>query len=232
MRYQGGKARVARQVAEVIERYRDGRTVLEPFCGALNVTAALTGPRIASDLSRPLFSLYSALRSGWIPPDEISEETYALVQARRDPADPLTAFVGYGCSFGGKLFGGLARGEGRRNYTRQAKAGLLHKFAACSDVTFACVPFDAWAPDKNTLMYCDPPYAGTTGYPGLPKFDSAHFWSVADAWVAAGATVLVSEFAAPSHWRPVWSSDSFTGLGRKGAKDRTAEHVFAPVSSP
>lgn len=220
---------MARQVAEVIERYRNGRTVLEPFCGALNVTAALTGPRIAADLSRPLLSLYSALRAGWTPPDEISEETYALVQARRDPCDPLTAFVGYGCSFGGKLFGGFARGHGQRNYAREAKASLLRKFAACADVTFACVPFDAWAPGKSTLVYCDPPYAGTTGYPGLPAFDSAHFWCVVDTWVAAGVTVLVSEFAAPSHWRPVWSADSFTGLGSKGAKDRPVEHVFAPA---
>lgn len=213
----------------MIERYRDGRTtVLEPFCGELNVTAALTGPRIASDLSRPLFSLYSALRSGWTPPDEISEEAYALVKSRRDPDDPLTAFVGYGCSFGGKMFSGFARGRGE-DYVRQAKTSLLRKFAACSDVTFACVPFDAWAPGKSTLVYCDPPYAGTTGYPGLPKFDSARFWSVADAWVAAGVPVLVSEFAAPSHWRPVWSADSFTGLGSKGAKDRPVEHVFAPA---
>ena len=34
-------------------------------------------------------------------------------------------------------------------------------------------------PGKGNLIYCDPPYAGTTGY--IPDFETKEFWKVVTA---------------------------------------------------
>lgn len=224
MRYMGGKARIAKHVFEVIERYREGRVVLEPFCGPLNVTAALTGPRVASDVFRPLYSLYTSLRAGWDPPETVTPEEHAWQREHPDPNDPRQAFVGFGCSFSGVYFGGYARSTGR-NYAAESRRALLARFARCSEVTFACASYTDYHPGPGVLAYCDPPYAGTSGYK-TGAFDSARFWAVMSQWVDAGAVVLVSEFSAPAGWTSVWSRESVTGCGTKVTKDRPVEHIF------
>lgn len=206
MRYFGGKAKVAKQLAAYLESRREGRVFIEPFCGALNITAAMecAGPRLASDASPYLFSLYKALREGWEPPSEVSEELHQQVKARRDPDDPLTAFVGYGCSFGGTFFGTYARGADGRNYALNARNGLEKKLSRCSQVVFACAKYDALRLDARHFVYCDPPYADTAGYAAVGAFDSAAFWQWVRVQSSKGARVLVSEYKAPHDFRCVW----------------------------
>ena len=50
MQYIGGKSRIATKLALYLESVRNGRTFVEPFVGAANITAAMSGHRIASDL--------------------------------------------------------------------------------------------------------------------------------------------------------------------------------------
>lgn len=56
---------------------------------------------------------------------------------------------------------------------------------------------------RGTVVYLDPPYAGTKPYPGAPTSDTAAFWGHAERAADAGAHVYVSEYAAPPNWRPV-----------------------------
>lgn len=58
--------------------------------------------------------------------------------------------------------------------------------------------------NEGDVWYIDPPYAGTTGYAGTPKFDHTRFWTWA-AWTPQSVRVLVSEFTAPCGWAPIWS---------------------------
>ena len=103
MQYLGGKHRLAKRIAAELEARRpDGARFVEPFCGALNITAAMTGERVANDACGPLIVLYHAWIDGWRPPEHVSAELYQETHAKMDPHDPLTAFVGFGCSFGGK----------------------------------------------------------------------------------------------------------------------------------
>ena len=65
--------------------------------------------------------------------DNISEEEYKLAKTRKDH---LKAFVGFGCSFAGKYFGGYARGSEERNYCSNAKHSILKKHKTMQDVVF------------------------------------------------------------------------------------------------
>lgn len=206
MRYMGGKWRIAKELVAVMKPA--GRW-FEPFCGGLGVTRRLAASGfsgVASDACAPLIALYRAVAAGWQPPHELSEAEYAAARALPDDS-PLRAFAGFGCSYGGKWFGGYARpaasrsGNGKLYSVAAGTArGLTSDIAAISaaEVRLHCAPFEASRPQPGyDLVYCDPPYAGTTSYAGAPTLDSAAFWTHAQAWARAGARVFVSEYACP-----------------------------------
>jgi DNA adenine methylase len=107
MQYLGGKSKIRKEVSSFLESIRKPNQVyLEPFVGGGWVLQEMTGERIASDGNIALIAMYKALQDGWIPPNEVSEElyrTYLVKSKTPDNSDPLTAFIGFGCSFGGGL---------------------------------------------------------------------------------------------------------------------------------
>jgi DNA adenine methylase len=227
VQYLGGKARTARLLAAYLRSRLEGRYFVEPFCGALSVTAEMSGRRVASDASPYLFTLYSALRRGWVPPSEVSREEYERVRLAPDVTDPLTAFIGYGCSWGGKWWGGFGKNPAHwAPRSSNARSSMLRKFARCSEVVFAHRDYRALSPDSRHLVYCDPPYAGTTGYDAVGTFDSTAFWATVREWSARGTLVLVSEYTAPADFRCVWEIQTRTdlhGAGRAGRVERLWE---------
>ena len=71
--------------------------------------------------------MWKALQNGWIPPNDISEEEYKYIRENKNENMALTSFVGFGCSFAGKWFGGYARSNDKRNYAKMAKNSLNKK---------------------------------------------------------------------------------------------------------
>lgn len=117
MRYLGGKSRLSKWLLPHILRNRcDGQYYVEPFCGAMNVIENVKGLRIACDVDEDLISFYKALTEGYTPPKCVSKELYEEI--RKTPTNfpkELVGFVAFGCSFGGKKFGGYATGGGRNH---------------------------------------------------------------------------------------------------------------------
>jgi len=227
MQYFGGKKNIAKPIVELLSSLRQGRDYLEPFCGGLWITTGITeGIRKASDISQPLITMYRALQHGWQPPDTLSEAQYTQLKLTRDPTDPLTAFAGHGCSFSGKYFGGYARGQPGRNYAKSAKAGLLKKMNTCMDVEFTCCDYLSWDP-CHSLIYCDPPYCGTTMYSGTGEWDSNKFWDVMGEWSQPSRhnTVIISEYTAPDTFESLLQIPVQTGVRTKEKEYRT-EKVF------
>jgi DNA adenine methylase len=195
MQYLGGKSRIAKKLAPIILELAKGRTLIEPFCGGLSMTEQLR-PAYASDASVPLISLIQAVRAGWDPPDNVSEAEYAYARTL-PPTHPAHGFCGFGCSFGGKLWGGYARGNTSHvDYIRGSRNALLRQIPATVTTEFGCCCYSAWKGNDVTAFYCDPPYVGTTEYNST--FDSQRFWQWCVEQTARGALVLVSEFTSPS----------------------------------
>jgi len=198
VRYLGGKTSIAPKVAALVNAVRGDRAVWEPFCGGLSVSVQLAkvGPVLVSDANVALVSLYQAVRDGWDPPETLSEAEYAAAKAL-PPSNPLRAFALIGCSFGGH--GGYARGGGR-NYAAETRRGLLRDVGAlkAAGCAIEAIDFLGVEPTERPLViYADPPYAGTTGYPMVGPFDHARFWSRVQAWERCGVPVLVSEYSCP-----------------------------------
>lgn len=198
----GGKSKIANRLARVIG---GGGVLYEPFIGGGAMTAALA-PHFdhvyASDNHLDLILMWDDLKMGWEPPRAVSQQEYENL--RHAPSSALRGFVGYGCSWGGKWFGGYAKTEGR-NYADESSRALLRDIEKMGNVAFGDLDYRRIRPIPGSVVYADPPYKGTTDYRGL-DFDSSVFWAVMRSWVdECSATVYVSEYQAPRGWDEVWS---------------------------
>lgn len=228
VRYLGGKSRIGKKIAvELINPLVvAGAPYYEPFCGACWVTQHVkAGWRLCTDANPDLIAMWSALQRGWFPPDTVSEAEYAAAKLGEGPPE-LRAFIGFGCSFGGKWFGGYARGGEGRSYASNARNSLMRKLHGLAGVHFEHADYRRLAPRPGSVIYCDPPYAYTTGYGAVGTFDSSEFWNVVRNW-SKTCTVLVSEYAAPEDFECV--AEFITKLDMRDASGRSArtERLYA-----
>ena len=204
MRYMGGKVRIAKYLVPVLqERLKDKETFVDLFCGSCNIISAIKAPnRIANDLHKELIALHKAVQSGWVPPSVVTEEDY---KQAKQAEDHLKAFIGFGCSFSGKYFGGYARGEGDRNYALNAKNTLLKKHQNMKDVEFFSLNYFEVNIPSNSLVYCDIPYKDTTKY-STDSFDHSSFYSWCKVMKVKGHDVVVSEYLCnvPEGWEVIF----------------------------
>ena len=206
MRYQGGKSRIAKDIAAKIrEMYPTATEIWEPFCGGGAVTLALAkaGFKVhASDNHEDLILMWQALMRGETKPfADVTEAEYAALKTAAPSA--RRGFVGFGASFGGHWWGGY----GYQDICRVKPTWIystrpLHTFrdtVAANPPTFTLADYIS-TPD-HVLVYADPPYQGTKPYKGAPAFDHTAFWS----WVRRrqGPT-FVSELSGPDDIDIVW----------------------------
>ena len=121
MQYFGGKARISKHLAEFLNGLlEDGQPFVDAFCGSCNVVSKIDPDRIrvANDVHYELIEMWKALQNGWVPPDDVSYEDYKHIKQHGLPHEK--AFVGFGCSFSGKYWGGYARCKRGDNYARSA----------------------------------------------------------------------------------------------------------------
>lgn len=197
MRYLGGKTKHAKKISDVISTYINNEYYFEPFCGSFAVGSLIKSKKLANDLNPYIVSLLSAISNGYNPPDIISEEYYKEIKTNKEnfPKE-LVGFVGFGCSFSGKFFGGYAR-NGKRNRVAslEAKRSLLKIKDGLQNTIFTNQNYKLFKP-KNMIIYCDPPYKNTTGYSYGKNFNSDEFWDIMKGW-SKNNKVFVSEFDAP-----------------------------------
>ena len=204
MQYLGGKSLLAKTIANHIN---PRGYWWDPFCGGLYVSTELSKifPRgLVSDICIPLLSLYSAVRDGWIPPDIVTRQDYSRAKMLPD-SDPLKAFIGFGCSFGGKWFGGYCGPRTvvsrthpngmKMNPIRATKNRLFKDLKILDKCDLLSLSFFDISPSYGLFesIYCDPPYKGVTGYSSVSEvFDYPKFWSLCSQW-SKFSRVFVSE---------------------------------------
>lgn len=190
----------------------EGRIVpyWEPFLGAGNVLSKIDhGPVWASDYHAGLISIWQGLEAGWRPPKKVTEADY--IEAKAGPPSPDRAFIGFAMSFSGKWWGGYARGAVS---ARGGGKSLLKKYYKIPrPAVFFHADFLTQEPPRpRMLIYCDPPYAGSVPYAGLPAWDSGLFWQRVAVLEEAGHVVIVSEYEAPPGFSCIWEKPVVTRI--------------------
>jgi DNA adenine methylase len=229
---------LAREIVDTILSHTNRRhLVIEPFMGGGAVTEKLVDAFdevYASDAHEDVMLMWQAVQIGWTAPDYVTEENYKRLKTLEPSV--LRGFVGMGGSFGGKWFGGYARGgfnaDGtpRNHLAESARAvNRIGKKLRSNNVHLNRLNYkDALSNNiEPAVIYHDPPYAATQGYAGTASFDSAEFWETMNKWVDLGHHVFVSEYTAPDDWECVWQKQHRQSLVR-GDQNRfeTTEKLF------
>lgn len=214
--YFGGKFRISDEIVAFLEANRKpNQGFFEPFVGGLNITTKMSGSRTASDINEYLICLYQALQQGYELPDHCTKEQYDYIRAHQDEDKALAGFIGIACSFAGKWWGGYARDsrltDKGRDHCEVGKRSILKKMETCQDVEFMSGSYDEFIP-HDMLIYCDPPYQGTTSY--AFDFDHRKFWATMRRW-SRNNDVYISEFEAPDDFKVVWEKE-----GRVETRDK------------
>jgi DNA adenine methylase len=230
MKYMGSKARYAKCILPIVLKNRkSGQWYVEPFVGGANMIDKVDGLRLGADVDPYLISMYRALQRGWLPPSELSEAEYAAIKIGPDnyPAE-LVAFVGFACSYAAKWFGGWCRGVDAagfpRDYIGEAYRNVRGQASRLRGIEFRHCGYSELPIPADSIIYCDPPYAGTTKY--RTDFEHCAFWGWCDTKVGEGHDVFVSEYSAPSHWRCVWEKEVFNSLDKNTGGKRGTERLF------
>jgi DNA adenine methylase len=231
MQYFGGKARIAKPLAQYLNsQLKEGQPFVDLFCGSCNVISKIDSnrTRIANDLHKELIAMWKYVQKGGELPDNISKAGYETVRELGESW--LRGFVGFGCSFAGKFFGGYARGGEGRNYCSNAKNSILKKMENLGDVVFLNQSYKDVVLPKYSMLYCDIPYKDSTQY-SVGSFNHQEFYKWAEEKSKEGFTVLVSEYRGnvPSGWKVVWEYCSKKDIrDSDGTQKRTIEVLMKP----
>ena len=200
MQYMGSKNKIAKYLLPVMLKGRSSRTWVEPFVGGANMIDKVGGKRIGNDNHKYLIALLVALRDGWIPPTKVSKLMYYSVKSNPNEwSDKLIGFVGFLCSFGGKWWGGYAANSKGDNYAERGSRVLVKQAERLKGLIFLCMDYQNLPIPPNSLIYCDPPYKGTTGYKN--KFNHTIFWDWCRNQAKEGHQVFVSEYNSPEDFK-------------------------------
>jgi DNA adenine methylase len=243
MRYMGSKARIAKEILGIIlaNRVNNDMLFIEPFAGGFNLTAEVSGNRLAQDINPYVISLISFLYKHKDQPnllqdyfpDVVTEQDYKDCQNsyKTGCVNPYIAFVLFGCSFGGKFNAGYARDKtGKRNYASESKRNLMKQATklgsnlSIKEGSYTTIDLDI----PKAIIYCDPPYQNTTKYK-VSEFDYVNFYDWCRLAKSKGHEVFLSEYQAPTDFTEVWSKQvncSLTNQDRTSAKISRVEKLF------
>lgn len=241
MKYMGSKARFAKAIyAKICELSpRNGRPWVEPFAGGMNMICEVPqqdGPRYANDCNEYLIELFKATIAGVEFPEFVTSEERKFIKANPEKYHPWqVGYAGFICGFGGDFNGGFAGyyPESRRkangelpSYQKESANSIKKQAKKMQDVFFCNASYDEILIPENSIIYCDPPYQGVTGY-GI-EFDHCKFWN----WVRKVSKkhdVFISEYRAPEDFECVLeinTQSQMSANGKSGGTKLSVEKLF------
>ena len=237
MRYFGGKQRIAKPLTKFInEKYlKDNRKpFVDLFCGSCNVSVHIDSNRVryANDIHKYLIAMWRELQKGWLPPKICTEEQYKYVKEHLDDNPCMSGFIGFGCSYSGKWWGGLARDKAGMNYCLTPYNSTLKKLEKLKDVIFTNSSYKNVKIPNGSIVYCDIPYRNTTQYSKKEcgVFNHEEFYK----WVEDNKykfTILISEYKqnVPDGFDIVWEIKSKKSIRDKNyVNQQTVEVLITP----
>lgn len=238
MKYMGSKARIANEILPFIHSYiviNNIDTYIEPFVGGANMMDKVQCTnKLAYDKNRYLIALFKHLQNGGELPEDVSREQYIDCRAHYKVDDGYypdwyLAAVGFLAGFYGRFYDGCYANPGfdkehYSDYYQEAKRNILEQIVHLQDVQFDVADYKTLNP-KNSLVYADPPYAGTKGYLTITKdFNHKEFWDIMREW-SKDNIVLISEESAPSDFDVIWEQEVSRTI-KATDKSKSVEKLF------
>jgi len=235
--YHGSKAKGADHILEVLnDKLFDGMHYVEAMCGYCHILRRVENKRSykAADCNPLLITLLKALQNKRKIPTITESEYYKLKNQKGNTLKRAVACFCY--SYCGKAWAGYVdkyfRDGKKRSYSEERKRYYkdLQENEQFMSTNIRCIDYRKLK-YNNKLIYCDPPYADTTGYKkGDEKndFNSDEFWDVMRKW-SKNNYVFISEYKAPRDFKCVTSAMKQSSLAIEGRTDRK-EKLFVHKS--
>ena len=232
MKYMGSKNRIAKYIVPIMlnEASKHGiSTWVEPFVGGANTIDKVPDrfTKYGYDLNPHTISALIGIRDCVNNlPLEITEEYYNSI--RDSKPDKINSLILFGASFGGKFNAGFARGKTNtgvsRDYWKETIRNAKKQSPKIQGLEFQVADYRTLS-FENSLIYCDPPYKGTSGYK-TGNFDHNEFFSWCVKQKELGNVVFVSEYDAP--FEEVWRGEIKTNFAssRKAATHTAIEKLY------
>ena len=229
MKYMGSKRRIAKHILPIMLQHRiDGQTWVEPFVGGGNMIEKVSGARIGADINKWAIEGLISIRDhvDELPKSnkEFTEEDYNRLKIQDDYAHK--GFAGFAYSFGATWLSSFRRDSiGARDYVAESYRDAVRQHKLIQGVDFRVCSYEKLNIQCQSLLYCDPPYRGVSGYK-TEKFDHDKFWQWCRDMSEAGHTVFISEYSAPDDFECIWSMEVRSGLTVNGPQKRGIEKLF------
>ena len=148
----------------------------------------------------------------------------------------LTGFIGFTLSFGGKWFGGYRRDKAgtkgcpvnEYTQTQRAKKSAIKQSKLLQGVTLVCSSYKDLEIPASSIIYCDPPYQGTTKY--KDGFSHEAFWQWCRDKSKEGHKVYISEYSAPEDFECIWEGNICSKVEK--SEKKKSNYRFTSFSAP
>jgi DNA adenine methylase len=158
--------------------------------------------------------------SGWKPPLLIPKDYYDKVRTSYHADDgkyddALIGWVGFMASRNGRFYDGGYSGHnvGGRDYINENIRNINAQIPYLRSIEWQSGDYSSMTIPDNSLIYCDPPYKGTTAYSTSRGFDYPLFYDWCRSKSKEGHTVFVSEYSMPLDFKPIWSKSVTVSVG-------------------
>jgi len=228
MKYMGSKNRIAKYILPIIlaERKPDQWWV-EPFVGGANIIDKVKGKRIGADINSYLIAALVSIRDyvSELPKNnkEFTEDDYK--QLRKSDDYKHKGYAGFAFSYSGKWFGGWRRDRlNKRDYVNESYKNAINQSPLLQEVRLINKSYLNLQIPENSLIYCDPPYEGTTKY--KDDFNHVVFWQWCREKSKEGHMVFVSEYKAPEDFECIWQKELVSSLTKDTGSKKAVEKLF------
>lgn len=234
MKYMGSKNRIAKFILPIMLEEAKSKGItkwVEPFVGGGNMIDKVPSSfeRVGIDYNPHVIAALTAVRDLLDSlPKEVSLEFYKSLKGTEP--NPITSLIRFGASFGGKFENGYARsltskGE-HRNHWDEARKNAIKQSPKLQGVRLLTGSYEDFNDFTNCLIYCDPPYEGTTSYK-TKSFNHDKFWD----WcrkMSQNNSVFISEYKAPPDFECIWQGEIKTNFAsqRSNATHKAVEKLF------
>ena len=236
MKYVGSKNKLSKELIPIIQSFitKETESYIEPFVGGANIIDKIQfHKKIGYDIHPELIELlnYVKYNSDKLPIG-ISKDEYIQVRDNKDIYDKwFVGLVGFCGSYNAKYFGGYAgeciTKQGIRHYDQEAIRNLKKQAKNLKDIEFKSLDFRKLDANniKNSVIYCDIPYRGTTDYK-TEKFPYEEFYEWCKL-LSKNNTVLISEYSMPKEiFECIWEKEHRTFLDKNDNNKKRIEKLF------
>lgn len=229
----GSKTRIVKHILPIMLQEADKlglTTWVEPFVGGGNMIDKVpdTYDRAGWDINPHTIAALRAIRDHIdILPDSLTEEEYKAIKGST-LVDPVNSWLRFVASFGGKFDNGYAREKGSdaSTFVQYGKRNAYKQTEGLQGVDLYVGSYDCFTELlEGCLIYCDPPYQGTTSYK-TDTFNHPEFWEWC-RYMSTKNKVFISEYQAPVDFKCVWEGSLVTNFASTRIKaNQAVEKLF------